>query len=69
MKRFWRIQTFSGKYVQISSIFDNQAIGEKMMHALNHSIEVNRHADQFEAEMDEKKRARILFLQMKWWPD
>ena len=44
----------------------NLAIGEKMVHALKHSIEVNRHPDQFEAEMDEKKRARIVFLQMKW---
>ena len=52
--------------LQELDLSDNSAIGEEMVHALKHLIEVNCHADQFESEMDEKKRARIVFLQMKW---
>ena len=47
----------------------NLAIGEEMKNALKHSIEVNCDPDQFEGEMDEKKGARIVFLQMKWKPE
>ena len=39
------------------------------MNALKHSIEVNCDPDQFEGEMDEKKRERIVFMQMKWKAD
>ena len=47
----------------------NCAIGEKMMNTLKHSMEVNCDPEQFEGEMDEKKRERIVFMQMKWKAD
>ena len=46
------------------SIYGNSK--EKGEKELQHFIKVNCHPDQFEADMDEKKQARVQFLQMKW---